>query len=50
VIDWNLRGSTVILLWESPICCTSSVTLVSKIEVLASSVGSAEHDSCKEKS
>jgi hypothetical protein len=30
-------------------CCTSFVTLVRKIEVLASSVGFAEQDSCKEK-
>jgi hypothetical protein len=31
-------------------CYTSFVTLVRKIEVLASSVGSAEQDNCKEKS
>jgi hypothetical protein len=31
------------------LCCASFVTLVSKIEVLASSVGFAEQDNCKEK-
>jgi hypothetical protein len=30
-------------------CCASFVTLVKKIEVLSSSVGSAEQDNCKEK-
>jgi hypothetical protein len=31
-------------------CCTSFITLVRKIEVLACLVGSAEQDSCREKS
>jgi hypothetical protein len=48
-LAWQVGKGNHICIGFDPCCCASFVTLVRKIEVLASLVGFAKQDSCKEK-